>query len=83
MVIIYRLQGLDGEATEERISSLNNQEEEEGDPEEVYKATLTVGRSGGLELCLDYLRKILDLHSEKEVNLDDISFFFFFLLLNQ
>jgi len=34
MVVVFRLQGLDGEATEERVDHLNDAEQEEGDPEE-------------------------------------------------
>jgi len=34
MVVVYRLQGLDGEATEERVDNLTDVEEEEGNPEE-------------------------------------------------
>jgi len=34
MMVVYRLQGLDGEATEERIDHLDENNNEEGDPEE-------------------------------------------------
>lgn len=66
MVVIFRLQGLDGEATEERVEHLSDGEKEEGDPEVVYKSTLVIGQSGGLPLCLRYLEKA-DLNAEKEV----------------
>ena len=37
MKIVYRLAGLDGEATEDRIEQLEDEEDDEKNPEEKYK----------------------------------------------
>ncbi len=37
MKIIYRLTGLDGEATEDRVEQLLDEEDDEKNPEEKYK----------------------------------------------
>jgi len=42
MKLIYRLAGLDGEATEERIESLLDEEDTELAPEEKYKICHTL-----------------------------------------
>ncbi len=36
MVVIYRIAGLDGEATENRVESLLSDEDDEKDPEKKY-----------------------------------------------
>lgn len=36
MVVIYRIAGLDGEATENRVESLSSVEDDEKDPEKKY-----------------------------------------------
>jgi E3 ubiquitin-protein ligase UBR4 len=48
MVVVYRLQGLDGEATEEMVDSLQDDSEEQRDPEEVYKISEAMSDCGGL-----------------------------------
>merc|ERR1739841_142312 len=51
MVVVYRLQGLDGEATEEIVEAID----EETDPEAEFALSAVVGEEGGLELLLRLL----------------------------
>lgn len=55
MAIIYRLSGLDGEATEPIIESLESDSQEEENLEELYKSTEILGDVGGLEVLLSLL----------------------------
>ena len=52
MTVTYRLQGLDGEATEEMISSVEKAEVDEADPEETYADTALLRRRDGLRALL-------------------------------
>ena len=52
MTVTYRLQGLDGEATEEMISSVEKAEVDEADPEETYADTALLRRRDGLSALL-------------------------------
>lgn len=67
MVIVYRLQGLDGEATEEIIEALNDDAGEQRDPEDEYKITTIMSVCGGLEAMMKFLQRISDFDSEKEL----------------
>jgi hypothetical protein len=52
MVVIYRLQGLDGEATEEIVESLPDDAGQEKDPEEEFKLTAVMSECGGLQALI-------------------------------
>ena len=52
MTVTYRLQGLDGEATEEMISSVDAAEVDEADPEETFAVTASLRRRDGLRALL-------------------------------
>ena len=52
MVVVYRLQGLDGEATEPIVETLDQESGEEIDPETEYKIAGVVGETGGLEVMM-------------------------------
>lgn len=56
MPVVYRLQGLDGEATEPRVDEIEEEQEAAMDPEEVYKDTAVLTHCGGLSTTLDWLR---------------------------
>ena len=57
MVVVYRLQGLDGEATEPIVESLSEECGEERDPEAEYAIAAVVGETGGLEVMMDILSR--------------------------
>ena len=59
MTVTYRLQGLDGEATEEMIESVAADPAEAADPEETFAATADLRRGDGLETLLG-LAPLLD-----------------------
>jgi E3 ubiquitin-protein ligase UBR4 len=56
MPVVYRLQGLDGEATEPRVDDIEEEAEVAIDPEEEYKDTAVLADCGGLRAALDWLR---------------------------
>jgi len=66
MKIVYRLAGLDGEATEDRIDSIVDEEDDEKDPETKYKICriltedINIGDKtvNGVLLILDAFKKI-------------------------
>jgi E3 ubiquitin-protein ligase UBR4 len=63
MDVIFRFQGVDGEATERMIDEL---EEEVGeDIEEKCKITAIMSKCGGLEVVIDYLNRITDFTTGK------------------
>jgi len=55
MVVVYRLQGLDGEATEPIVETVNEDLGEELDPEAEFAISAVVGETGGLEVMMDIL----------------------------
>ncbi len=55
MVVVYRLSGLDGEATEPIIDALETDSQEDLDLEALYKSTEILGDVGGLEVLLALL----------------------------
>ena len=50
-------EGLDGEATEPLVESLDEEGDEEQDPEAEYAIAAVVGETGGLEVMMDVLRR--------------------------
>lgn len=55
MVIIYRLSGLDGEATEPIVDSLPSIADNEQSSEELYRDTVVLGRVGGFDVLFQLL----------------------------
>ncbi|KAF2077723.1 hypothetical protein CYY_000970 [Polysphondylium violaceum] len=67
MTVIYRLQGLDGEATEEIIETLNDNTSEEKDPEEEFEITSVMAQCGGLDAMISVIENIKNFTVEKEL----------------
>lgn len=55
MVVVYRLSGLDGEATEPIIDSLSADNGEEMSSEDLYQDTHVLGEVGGFDVLFDLL----------------------------
>ena len=55
MIVVYRLSGLDGEATEPIIDSLPKDAGSDTDGEDLYKDTIVFGEVGGLSVLLELL----------------------------
>lgn len=60
MTVTYRLQGLDGEATEPMIKELEEDREESQDPEIEFAIASAVREYGGLEILLDMIKSLRD-----------------------
>ncbi|XP_042008662.1 auxin transport protein BIG-like [Salvia splendens] len=60
MTVTYRLQGLDGEATEPMIKELDEDREESQDSEVEFAITGAVRESGGLEILLGMVQRLRD-----------------------
>ncbi|KAL9226491.1 hypothetical protein vseg_002298 [Gypsophila vaccaria] len=60
MIVTYRLQGLDGEATEPMIKELEEDKEESQDPEVEFAIAGAVRNYGGLEIILDMIKRLRD-----------------------
>ncbi|KAG5399265.1 hypothetical protein IGI04_021079 [Brassica rapa subsp. trilocularis] len=60
MTVTYRLQGLDGEATEPMIKELEEDREESQDPEIEFAIAGAVREYGGLEILLDMIKSLRD-----------------------
>ncbi|GER49260.1 E3 ubiquitin-protein ligase UBR4 [Striga asiatica] len=60
MTVTYRLQGLDGEATEPMIKELDEDREESQDPEVEFAITAAVRECGGLEILLSMVQRLQD-----------------------
>lgn len=60
MIVTYRLQGLDGEATEPMIKELEEDREESQDPEVEFAIAGAVREYGGLEIILDMIKRLRD-----------------------
>ncbi|XP_074308362.1 auxin transport protein BIG [Silene latifolia] len=60
MIVTYRLQGLDGEATEPMIKELEEDREESQDPEVEFAIAGAVRSYGGLEIILDMTKRLRD-----------------------
>jgi E3 ubiquitin-protein ligase UBR4 len=67
MVVVYRLQGLDGEATEEIVDSLPEDAGEERDPEEEYKIANVMSQFGGLEAMAAVIQRFNDFQKDHEI----------------
>ncbi|XP_077214481.1 auxin transport protein (BIG) [Tasmannia lanceolata] len=60
MTVTYRLQGLDGEATEPMIKELEEEREESQDPEIEFAIAGAVRECGGLEIILSLIQRLRD-----------------------
>lgn len=60
MTVTYRLQGLDGEATEPMIKELEEDREESQDPEVEFAIAGAVRDCGGLEILLGMIKRLRD-----------------------
>ncbi|KAJ4833094.1 hypothetical protein Tsubulata_001074 [Turnera subulata] len=60
MTVTYRLQGLDGEATEPMIKELEEDREESQDPEVEFAIAGAVREFGGLEILLGMIQRLRD-----------------------
>ncbi|KAG5096055.1 hypothetical protein JHK84_051643 [Glycine max] len=60
MTVTYRLQGLDGEATEPMIKELEEDREESQDPEVEFSIAGAVRECGGLEILLRMIQHLRD-----------------------
>ncbi|XP_047958465.1 LOW QUALITY PROTEIN: auxin transport protein BIG [Salvia hispanica] len=60
MTVTYRLQGLDGEATEPMIKEVDEDREESQDPEVEFAITSAVRECGGLEILLSMVQRLRD-----------------------
>ncbi|KAL5582074.1 hypothetical protein UlMin_014516 [Ulmus minor] len=60
MTVTYRLQGLDGEATEPMIKELEEDREESQDPEVEFAIAGAVREYGGLEIILGMIQRLRD-----------------------
>lgn len=60
MTVTYRLQGLDGEATEPMIKELDEDREETQDPEVEFAIAGAVRECGGLEILLGTIQRLRD-----------------------
>ncbi|GAB2300127.1 hypothetical protein Dimus_038603 [Dionaea muscipula] len=60
MIVTYRLQGLDGEATEPLIKDLEEDREESQDPEVEFGIAGAVRDYGGLEIILTMVKRLRD-----------------------
>ncbi|CBI16927.3 unnamed protein product, partial [Vitis vinifera] len=60
MTVTYRLQGLDGEATEPMIKELEEDREESQDPEVEFAIAGAVQEYGGLEIILGMIQRLRD-----------------------
>lgn len=67
MDVIYRLQGLDGEATEDIVESLETSDGDELDPEEQYKVASIMCECGGLEAMVRQIEGISDFKEDMEL----------------
>ena len=67
MTIVYRLAGLDGEATEDIVDELADARDEQQDPEVEFVAANRMADNGGLEHLLRVLSELRDLSREREL----------------
>ena len=64
MVIFYRLRGLGGEATEEEVNELKEDEEEEVNPEEEFKCLRVLDKCDGLRIILNAFGNLGDIEKD-------------------
>ncbi|RZC70316.1 hypothetical protein C5167_033447 [Papaver somniferum] len=70
MTVTYRLQGLDGEATEPMIKELEEEREESQDPEVEFAIAGAVREYGGLEIILSMIQNLHD--DELKLNQEEL-----------
>ena len=66
MLVVYRLQGLDGEATEERIDKLEEPEVVEDEPSVKYAVTECLSSGKGLGTLVSYVASVGELLRNRE-----------------
>lgn len=62
MLIVYRMRGLLGDATEEFVDNLQSSKSSKSDDEEIYRRSRVIGQCGGLKLMLERLKNIKTIH---------------------
>ena len=69
MLVIFRLAGVDGEATEDRIETLNNNTEpsSEKDIEKKYSLAQVIGEVNGFEILMTILSKLDHIQENKDL----------------
>ncbi|XP_010525132.1 PREDICTED: auxin transport protein BIG [Tarenaya hassleriana] len=72
MTVTYRLQGLDGEATEPMIKELEEDREESQDPEVEFAIAGAVREYGGLEILLDMIKHLRDDFKSNQEEMDAV-----------
>lgn len=70
MTVTYRLQGLDGEATEPMIKELEEEREESQDPEVEFAIAGAVRECGGLAVILSMIQRLRD--DELKMNQEEL-----------
>ena len=69
MLVIFRLAGVDGEATEDRIETLNNNMEpsSEKEIEKKYSLAQVIGEVNGFEILMTILSKLDHIQENKDL----------------
>ncbi len=69
MLVIFRLAGVDGEATEDRIETLNNNTEpsSEKEIEKKYSLAQVIGEVNGFEILMTILSKLDHILENKDL----------------
>lgn len=69
MLVIFRLAGVDGEATEDRIETLNNNTEpnSEKEIEKKYSLASIIGEVNGFEILMKILSKLDHIQENKDL----------------
>jgi hypothetical protein len=69
MLVIFRLAGVDGEATEDRIETLNNNTEpsSEKEIEKKYSLAQVIGEVNGFEILMTILSKLDHIQENKDL----------------
>jgi E3 ubiquitin-protein ligase UBR4 len=69
MVVVYRLQGLDGEATEDIVDSIEASDDEDVNTELKYEITKVLQQCDGLVIMIKMLSDIVDFKASKNLTL--------------
>eukprot|EP01119_Soliformovum_irregulare_P005782 TRINITY_DN1752_c0_g1_i5.p1 TRINITY_DN1752_c0_g1~~TRINITY_DN1752_c0_g1_i5.p1 ORF type:complete len:4545 (-),score=1275.14 TRINITY_DN1752_c0_g1_i5:38-13672(-) len=69
ILVVYRLQGLDGEATEEIVDSLPDTNGEILPPETEFASSAILAETNGLELLVEIIRQLTDFDVQRELAL--------------
>lgn len=67
MVVVYRLAGLDGEATEDIVDDLPDANATQLDPEEEFRVAAPLSVNGGLVAMLRVLKALRDFDRERDL----------------